>query len=129
MILLNFSHPILSSQIENIQALSGEHVDQLIDIPVQFENGENFLDQFQTMMGQIRLSAEQWQTAPILINLPALNFIAGLLVAELHGRMGYFPPILRTRLIKDSLPPRYEIAEIINLQQVRENARRSRYAE
>ena len=129
MIILNFSHPMIPSQIEKIQALSGEHVDQLIDIPVQFENGENFLDQFQTMMGQIRLSAEQWQTAPILINLPALNFIAGLLVAELHGRMGYFPPILRTRLIKDSLPPRYEIAEIINLQQVRENARRSRYAE
>jgi len=129
MIILNFSHPILPPQIEKIQALSGELVDQLIDIPVQFENGENFLDQFQNLMRQIPLSAEQWQTAPILINLPALNFIAGLLVAELHGRMGYFPPILRTRLIKESLPPRYEIAEIINLQQVRENARRSRYAE
>lgn len=129
MIILNFSHPIIPSQIEKIQALSKETIDQVIDIPVQFENGDNFLSQFQELMQQIPLSTDQWQTTPILINLPALNFIAGLMVAELHGRMGYFPPILRTRLIKDSLPPRYEIAEIINLQQVRDNARRSRYVE
>lgn len=129
MIILNFSHPIIPSQIEKIQALSKETIDQVIDIPVQFENDDNFLSQFQELMRQIPLSTDQWQTTPILINLPSLNFIAGLMVAELHGRMGYFPPILRTRLIKDSLPPRYEIAEIINLQQVRDNARRSRYVE
>ena len=29
--------------------------------------------------------------------LPSLNFIAALLLAELHGRMGYFPPVARTR--------------------------------
>jgi hypothetical protein len=129
MIILNFSHPIIPSQIEKIQVLSEETIDQVIDIPVQFENGDNFLEQFQQLIQQVPLNADQWQTTPILINLPALNFIAGLMVAELHGRMGYFPPILRTRLIRDSLPPRYEIAEIINLQKVRDHARRSRYVE
>lgn len=129
MIVLNFSHPILPSQLEKIQLISGEKVEKVVDIPVQFENGDDFLDQFQALMQQIPLNPEEWQTTPLLINLPSLNFIAGLMLAELHGRMGYFPPILRTRLIKDSLPPRYEIAEIINLQKVRENARRRRYSE
>ena len=63
----------------------------------------------------------------LIVNLPSLNFIAGLLLAELHGRMGYFPPILRLRPVSDSLPPRYEVAEILNLQAVRDAARAARY--
>jgi hypothetical protein len=40
--------------------------------------------------------------------------------------MGYFPPCLRLRPIKDSLPPQFEIAEILNLQEMREKARTRR---
>ncbi len=47
----------------------------------------------------------------------------GLLLAELHGRMGYFPSILRLRPVRDSLPPAFEIAEILNLQALRDRAR------
>ena len=74
------------------------------------------------------LSAEALQTEPVLVNLPSLNFIAALLLAELHGRMGYFPPVLRLRPEPGSLPPQYEVAEILNLQSVRDGARRKRYA-
>ncbi len=55
-----------------------------------------------------------------------LQFCRPTLLAELHGRMGYFPAIVRIRPVVDSLPPRYEVAEIINLQNVRETARRFR---
>jgi len=47
-------------------------------------------------------------------------------LAEIHGRCGYFPPIVRLRPIKDSLPPRFEVAEILNLNAVRETARTKR---
>ena len=47
-------------------------------------------------------------------------------LAELHGRMGYYPPVVRLRPVPDSLPPRYEVAEILNLQAVRDDARRKR---
>jgi hypothetical protein len=40
--------------------------------------------------------------------------------------MGYFPPLARLRPVEGSLPPRYEVAEVINLQQVRDAARRRR---
>jgi hypothetical protein len=49
-----------------------------------------------------------------------------VLLAELHGRMGYFPAIVRLRPMPESVPPRFEVAEVINLQAVREHARLSR---
>lgn len=72
------------------------------------------------------LSPVEWQTLPILVNPPALNVIAVALLAELHGRMGYFAPVLRLRLVAGSLPPRHEVAEVINLQALRAAARERR---
>ncbi|MCS6846984.1 MAG: CRISPR-associated protein Csx15, partial [Anaerolineae bacterium] len=71
----------------------------------------------------IGLTPQQWQTERILVNLPSLNFIAACLLAELHGRMGYFPTIVRLRQVKDALPPQFEVAEVINLQAPRDEAR------
>ncbi|MFN3763696.1 MAG: CRISPR-associated protein Csx15, partial [Anaerolineae bacterium] len=48
------------------------------------------------------------------------------LLAELHGRCGYFPAMLRVRPVPGSTPPRYEVAEIVNLQMLREEARKRR---
>ncbi len=54
------------------------------------------------------------------------NSGAVALLVELHGRMGYFPPIVRLKPVAGALPPRYEVTEIINLQEVREQARKKR---
>jgi len=127
MILLNFSHPLTSEMTAKVEALAGQPLEQIIDLAVQFDNEQPFLPQLQKLIGQIPLDAQTWQNAAILVNPPALNFITGLVIAELHGRMGYFPPILRTRPAAESLPPRYEAAEILNLQGVRDQARKARY--
>jgi len=47
-------------------------------------------------------------------------------MAELHGRMGYFPPLLRLKPVAGSVPPRFEVAEILDLQTARDEARRKR---
>ena len=39
----------------------------------------------------------------------------------------YFPPVLRLRPVLGSLPPRYEVAEALNLQSVRDLARNARF--
>ena len=84
-----------------------------------------FCRSWSSLLDKLSLSAEALQTEAILVNLPSLNFIAALLLAELHGRMGYFPPVLRLRPAPGSLPPQYEVAEILNLQNVRDSARGS----
>jgi hypothetical protein len=127
MILLNFSHPLTPDQIAQAEALTHQTIDQMITVPVQFDNDQPYLPQLEALIAQLTLSVEQWQNEPILVNPPSLNFITALLLAELHGRMGYFPSITRLRPVSGSLPPRYEVAEVLNLQAVRDAARKRRY--
>jgi len=126
MILLNFSHPLSTEQISQVENLTQQKIDQIISIPVQFDNDLPFIPQLEALVSNIPLSSEVLQTETILVNPPSLNFITALLLAELHGRMGYFPTILRLRLVPESLPPRYEIGELLNLQEVRDAARKKR---
>ena len=126
MLLLNFSHPLTEAQKQQIEALTGEKISEVREIPAQMETGEPFVPQIRAMVDAVGLDAQAWQSTPILIVPPALNFSAAVLLAHLHGRMGYFPPIVRLRPVPDALPPRFEVAEIINLQAEREQARRLR---
>lgn len=126
MILLNLSHPLTPDQLARIAELTGQSVERIIALPAQFDHQQPFHPQLDALMAQITLTPEEWQTGSILVNPPSLNFITGLVLAELHGRMGYFPPIVRLRPVEDALPPRYEVAEILNLQAVRDEARRKR---
>lgn len=127
MLLLNFSHPITPEQMAQIEQLAGQPIQQTVNLAVQFDHQQPFLPQLQALVEQLPLSAEQIQTTPILVNPPSLNFITAMLLAELHGRLGYFPAMLRIRPLEGSLPPRFEAAEIINLQQIRDRARKERY--
>lgn len=72
------------------------------------------------------LSTEEWQTRPLLLNPPALAPVALALIAEIHGRSGGFPAILNVRPVVGSTPTRYELAEVLNLQAVRDAARARR---
>lgn len=127
MIILNFSHPLTEIQLEKTAQLTSQLVEKVINLAVQFDHSQPFIPQLQELVASIPLDASAWQNQQILVNPPALNFITAALLAELHGRMGYFPPILRLRPLEDSLPPRYEVAEVINLQALRDAARRRRY--
>jgi hypothetical protein len=127
MILLNYSHPLTPGQVACAEALTGQPIERVINLAMQFDNNASFLPQLEALMAALPLTAEELQTNPILVNPPSLNFITALLLAALHGRMGYFPPILRLRLVADSLPPRYEVIEVLNLQALRDTARKARY--
>jgi hypothetical protein len=126
MILLNFSHPLTPDQQAQIETLLDQPLERILELPVQFDPRQPFPPQLALLMGQVTLTPQEWQGAPILVNLPSLNVIAALLLAELHGSMGYFPPVLRLRPVAGAVPPRFEAAEILNLQGVRDMARRQR---
>jgi hypothetical protein len=126
-ILLNFSHPLTADQSAQVERLAGQALERVVDLAVHFDHAAPFAEQARALADAVPLSAAELQSAAILVNPPALNAIAAALLAELHGRMGYFPPILRLRPVPDSLPPRFEAAEIINLQAIRDAARAARY--
>ena len=127
MILINFSHPLTEEQIAQVNSLSDKKVTDVIDLPVQFVNDQPFLPQLEVLMEKLPLSSVELQTEPIIVNPPALNYIAALLLAHLHGRMGYFPAIIRLHPAPNSLPTSYAVAEILNLQAVRDASRKERF--
>ncbi len=123
MIIVNFTHPLTEGQVNQLQALTGNAVEHIIETLPNFDHTQPFAGQVAALVDGLGLTATEWQTTPLLVVPPALNFIAVILLAELHGRMGDFPAVVRLRPIPGSTPTRYEVAEVINLQQVRDDAR------
>ena len=126
MILLNFAHPITAEQRTDIEATLGQPITQLHEVKTHFDQDQPFAPQVSDILDELPLDAPAWQTEAIVINPPAFNFITAVVLAELHGRMGYFPAIVRLKPVPDSLPRRFAFAEIINLQSVRDKARKKR---
>ena len=126
MVLINFSHPFTSEQLKQIRELTGREVERVIEVDAQIDPQEPIVPQITAMIDRVGLTSQEWQSLPILVNPPSLNFSAVVLMAELHGRCGYFPAAVRLRPVPGSVPPRFEVAEIVNLQEVREQARKRR---
>ena len=126
MILINFAHSLTSEHLKQIERLTNQSVYRVIEIPADIDPQNGIHPQVVDLIEQTGLSSTEWQTYPLLINPPSLNFIAITLLAELHGRCGYFPAHLRLRPVEGSVPIEYEAAEILNLQVVREAARKAR---
>jgi len=131
MIFLNLSRPLTGTQRVQLEALSSQPIEEIRDVPAHFDHAHPFPEQIRALVDAIGLTPEEWQNRPLLINPPAYNFAALTLLAELHGRMGYFPAIVRIRPAvgidgHPITPPHCEVAEIINLQAVRDAAREKR---
>jgi len=126
MIIINFSHPLTAEHLTQVEVLTGQAVTRVIDAPAQFDNGQSFAPQVEHLLDNCGLSARDWQTLPILVVLPAHNVIAATLLAELHGRSGHFPAVLRLCPKTEGLVTHFEVAEVINLEAVRERGRKKR---
>ena len=121
-LLLNFAHPLTEQQWKQIELLTGTSIKDVLTIPAQINETEPLGSQITQLIDATGLSIDDWQQRNILINLPGYAPAASLLLAEIHGRTGHFPTILRLRPKHGSVTS-YEVAEIINLQTFRDKAR------
>ena len=126
MLLLNFGHPLTDAQIARIRELVGRDIERILTVPTQFDHARPFDEQVRGLLATVPLTPEQWQTTPLLLNPPSLAPITAVLLAEIHGRTGYFPAILRLRPLAATIPPQFEVAEILHLQGIRDAARAHR---
>lgn len=125
MLLLNYTHPLTAEQHDQLTALLGATPD-VRDLPAHIDRSLPLATVAAHLADQAGLSPEAWQTHPLLLNPPALAPVATALVAELHGRCGYFLPIIHVRPVAGAMPPRYEIAEVVDMQTLRQTARTRR---
>ena len=128
MLIMNFTHPLTEEQEHRIEALAGRAIERKIAVMPQFDEENLFAVQTEALLEGVGLSPEEWQTTPMIVNLPGFAPAAALLLAGLHGRMGYFPTIVRLRPVKGILPRVFEVAELIDLQGARDTRRLARQA-
>ena len=126
MILLNFSHPLTAGHLAQVEALTGQAVARVVGVPVEIDSDRDLAEQVAAIVDGIGIAPEEWQPLPLLVNLPGYAPAAAVLLAELHGRIGHFPDVLWLRFVEDSVPVRYEVADVLRLQTVRVSARRKR---
>jgi hypothetical protein len=121
-VLLNYSHPLPAAEAGRLEALCGGPL-EVRALAAQVDRARPLAEVARELADGAGLGPDEWQTTPLLLNPPALAPVALALVAELHGRCGGFPAILNVRPVAGSVPTRYEVAEVVNLQAVREAAR------
>jgi hypothetical protein len=125
MLILNFTHPLTEEHTAQIEALAGIPIDEIRPIPVQIDQTEPLEPQIAALVDAVQLTSQEWQTRSLLINPPGYAPAAFVLLAELHGRIGHFPSLIRLRP-KSGPVTTYEVTELLNLQSVREAARKRR---
>lgn len=130
-IIVNFTHPITEVQQKQIEDGTNLYISEVVQpskVPIHFTETEPFENQVNTVVDEIGLTDEQWQELYILVNVPGFATIAAPLIAELHGRMGHFPKVIRLKRAQDDAS-RYDFEEVIQLQRIRDTARARRQNE
>ena len=125
MLIVNFSHPLTPEQVDELSVQLGAPLDQIITVPTQLDHEQAFVPQVRALLAAIGLPPDQWQQ--VVIVPPAFSPITAVLLAVLHGWLGYFPPIVRLRPVPGSIPPRFAVAEVISLHDLRDAARHARW--
>lgn len=121
-LLLNYAHPLTAAQLAQVAAICGGEP-TVREIAAQADRARPMAEVAHALADAAGLSPSEWQTTPLVLNPPALAPLALALIAELHGRCGGFPAVLNVRPAPGSVPTRYEVAEVLNLQTLREAAR------
>jgi len=115
----------MHEQRARIEALAGVPAEKVLNIPIEINQEEPLEPQITAVVDKVGLSSGEWQTRLLLINPPGYAPAAFVLLAELHGRIGHFPSLIRLRP-KPGLLTEYEVAELLNLQTIRDTARKRR---
>ena len=123
-LVLNFAHPLTTQQRAQIEELSNTTIEDIITIPTLINEEEPLQPQITSLIDALDQSTPNWHKRNILINPPGYTPAAFLLLAEIHGRIGHFPTLIRMRPKHGSVTT-YEAIELLNLQTIRDAARKS----
>lgn len=121
---LNRVRPLTELQLQQLEeALDGlPEVIEATSEWAQFDHRQPFDAQARLLLDSLNVTLEEWGNLAFVVNLPGLAPVAAALLAELHGRCGSFPHVLRLRpTVLDSNV--FEVAEILKLQDIRNSAR------
>lgn len=126
--ILNFAHPFTPTMLEQTAKLLSIPTEQITEhrVTVQIDRSQPITLEMSRIVDSLGFSSETWQTQAFVVNLPGLAIAAGVLIAEIHGRTGFFPSVLTITPVPESVTPVFRVTEVIALQTVRDLARERR---
>jgi len=125
-IVLNFSgHSLSGAQVQRLRLEMNCTIQDVIERSWTLGHDRPFAEQAREMADALGLTPHTWQEAPIVVCPPGLAAATAVLLAELHGRMGHFPSVVRMRPVQAGTTI-FEVGEVINLQTVRDRGRENR---
>jgi hypothetical protein len=125
MIVLNFADPLTPEHISTVSAMCGRKTRKVILLPVDLDDDQPFIPQVRALVESVGMPASDWQSASMVINLPADPVVAAVVLSEIAGRRGRSPNIIRWKSV-DGAPDSVEPAEVISLHEVRRESRQER---
>ncbi|CAM4079090.1 CRISPR-associated protein Csx15 [Deinococcus marmoris] len=123
-LILNFSHPLTPRQQQDLGERFGPAEERRI--PVHVPDGQSLKDAARGLLDRADLTSEEWQTRPLLLIVPGLAPLTACLLADLHGRCGYFPGLVVIRPDPEGIPGTFHVSETVNLQEIRQGSRSRR---
>lgn len=116
--ILNFSHAISDEQFAQLHENFGLDIapEDVIGVKTDLDLAQSLGPQAVALVNEIGWARAEWETTATLVILPSHPDIAVLVAAEIEGRRGHLPDILRRKPVRDekSGVMRFEVVEIIN---------------
>lgn len=127
-LILNFSgHPVSPGQQQAIEKHMHWPSSSVVDVRLgNVPEDNNFAVSITKAIERAGLSREEWQTTPIVAVPAGYPAVWSVILAELHGRLGHFPDVARLRPTQPGSGEKYEVAEILNLRELRHASRSKR---
>ena len=92
------THPLTDDQNAQIAGIAHAPIEEVRTVRVQIDQEEALEPQIARIVDGAGLSSYEWQTRrALLVNSPGYAPAAFVLLAELHGRIGHFPALVRLR--------------------------------
>ncbi len=121
-VLINFGRSISGPQMRQLQALLGAPIYEVINVAPDLDDSRPYGPQIQEKVRQAGLTAEEWATLPLLVNVHPFAPATAVLLGILHGLHGHFPELIRMRRVGDT--NEFEVAELLRPQPLRDRAAR-----
>jgi len=90
--------------------------------PVQFAGERPLAEQAVEILDSAGLTVDEWSSLLFIVNPPGLASAAAAVLAEIHGRSGHFPHVMRMTP-KPEEKAVFDVTEIVKLQNIRDDAR------
>ena len=81
MLVVNFAHPLTPEHLAAVERLTGQAVERVVEVRTAFDAERPFAEQARVLLKEAGLTTEEWQSLPLLVNLPAFSGIAALVLA------------------------------------------------